>query len=185
MSMCVPSSFFELSLGIIDGGDKHRYRRKHLQPIFAPQSLRKVVAFSWDFGSVKNRFDGTDSEYHEMFKKMMSIMQSRIGLPSWLWPYAGISPSSPSVLVLNEYLKSILQPVIDDRRAKIASGAATKDIKDMDMLDRMLQSQSETEQHGWTDAELISEVTGMYFADNYAVIKSFVDHTCNLTHNML
>nr|KAJ3420298.1 hypothetical protein HK105_005852 [Polyrhizophydium stewartii] len=126
-----------------------------------------LIAFSHDFKARDDLHNNADSKGREMMARLMAIMQKkhpadehdhqRISRPVG-WEQAGIAPTSPGVIEVQNYIRTLLQSVIDKKVASRNGGAVVTD-DEIDILDRLIGA---NEKGTFTTAEVFGEVVGMF-----------------------
>ncbi|KAI9348074.1 cytochrome P450, partial [Obelidium mucronatum] len=120
------------------------------------------IAFSQDFRAVEEHHQGKVSETHEIMQEVGRLFGERFANVPFTWYFVGIAPSSPRVVRVRKFVENMVSEILKVKRASIKDGTATR--KHMDVLDRLLVLDSESNQQKFTDAEIIGESVGFLVA---------------------
>ena len=120
------------------------------------------IAFSFDFNAVKLMHTEESSQAKETLDQAFVIVQKRFGMNRLMWRFAGIAPSSPMPLKVGNYLKSLVNEIIEKRKEK--GEDVKKERWDMDVLDRLLAGNDKPGQEKFTQEEIVGELIGFFLA---------------------
>ncbi|KAJ3029001.1 UNVERIFIED_CONTAM: hypothetical protein HDU68_000371 [Siphonaria sp. JEL0065] len=127
------------------------------------------IAFSQDFHAVEEHHQGKVSHTHEMMKDIGALAQQRTANLPFTWWFIGISSSSPRVSRVRKYVDNLVSNILKTKREAIASGQPGDHV---DLLDRLLDVDSSSDQQKFSDAEIVGEVLGFVFAGHETTANS-------------
>ncbi|TPX37235.1 hypothetical protein SmJEL517_g00985 [Synchytrium microbalum] len=120
------------------------------------------IAFSYDFGALDAYGDKDDTrELEAVLKFFSTVSPTRAMMPWFLRPFYGMTV--PQIRQRVKPLTDLLEHVLQVKRDAIAAGTVTKGWQ-MDVLDRLLQTDEETGEKKFDSAEIMDEALTFYAA---------------------
>ncbi|KAL5034945.1 hypothetical protein BDV3_004439 [Batrachochytrium dendrobatidis] len=122
------------------------------------------VTLKHDFKAVRSVYDQEDSKTPGVFDKLVTFLQRRLFIPPFLWGLVGLHNSSPEIRSTVGSVVNMVKAMIKDYKDAHKNDQSNdiKDKKHMDVLERLLHSNSEAQL--FSEQEIIDELIGFIIA---------------------
>ncbi|KAJ3194759.1 hypothetical protein HK101_001930 [Irineochytrium annulatum] len=121
-----------------------------------------LVAFSYRYDCILNHLDEAAQVQMRAYQASFDVIAKRLSTPSLLWRSRGLAADQVKAQV--DVMKSAIRAAVASKRDMVRERGEQKEqdtakrMKDLDVLDRMLESDD------WTDDEITDEVIALFLA---------------------